>query len=333
MNLEVKYDKRITDYIIVRSLCDEYNTFYNSNGFFYTYKPADVIHNSVVVPHIDQLTSNDLKAIKETKKINDGKEIYDYKLEFNPKKPSNFETLKQQIENKEQDLLKIINQVLPELKIDSIDLTIYISSYGTTASFYNNQVDNNIIIILRNDAPLTEIIFGIINIFFSRYYGNPQKDNSLYLWQEKQLIIDFLIKHTKIAEIFTSLNSNVYNNRLAIPDVEQATIHNKIKNAYNLNTNTLLNFSIKNIIMHGERQIINISNTESKLLSALIKEQGKVLTFDELAELIWNDSADEKYSLQAINKHIQRLRKILVENGINRQVIFTVRNQGYIFID
>ena len=53
----------------------------------------------------------------------------------------------------------------------------------------------------------------------------------------------------------------------------------------------------------------------------------KIIGFDEVADILWRN--EEDYSLWAMNKAMQRIRKKLVEIGLPENSLVTKRKQGY----
>ena len=90
-----------------------------------------------------------------------------------------------------------------------------------------------------------------------------------------------------------------------------------------------LGFPQKEIKINLENIIF--SKQEKDLLTALIKNKGKILDFDQVANIIWKDKADDKFSLEAMAKLVENLRRKIKTLGINKEVIFTKRGKGYIF--
>ena len=70
-----------------------------------------------------------------------------------------------------------------------------------------------------------------------------------------------------------------------------------------------------------------LTRQEYQLLSNLIENPRNMLTFDEIADILWPNGED--YSLWAITKLIERLRKKLSQNGISPHLIQTKRKKGY----
>ena len=73
----------------------------------------------------------------------------------------------------------------------------------------------------------------------------------------------------------------------------------------------------------GEK--IHLTSVESKLLEALARQSGKILSRDELAHLCGVDGNDRTVDVQ-----ITRLRKKIEEDSRYPRFIQTVRGQGYI---
>ena len=77
-----------------------------------------------------------------------------------------------------------------------------------------------------------------------------------------------------------------------------------------------------------KKPVVNLNPTEKILLKHFIEKENQVVSFDEIADIIFK--SDEEYSLYAIAKKIERLRNKLEENGISGSYIQTLRGQGYL---
>lgn len=77
----------------------------------------------------------------------------------------------------------------------------------------------------------------------------------------------------------------------------------------------------------------NLTRQETDLLNFLTTSSGQVVSFDKVAEILWGEKSFEKYSLQAMAKVVENLRKKIRDSGINRELIFTKRGKGYIFVN
>lgn len=59
----------------------------------------------------------------------------------------------------------------------------------------------------------------------------------------------------------------------------------------------------------------------------------KLVSFNEVADAIWNDASDEKFSLYSLSKFAEKIRKKLENLGIQKELIKTVRGKGYILVN
>lgn len=87
------------------------------------------------------------------------------------------------------------------------------------------------------------------------------------------------------------------------------------------------------IINHSSRNVsyqdhpINLTQTEFDLLAELIRHKGKVLSREQLGELIWGiDFTGED---RTIDSHIKNLREKLKTAGLDKSIIKTVWGIGY----
>jgi len=78
-----------------------------------------------------------------------------------------------------------------------------------------------------------------------------------------------------------------------------------------------------------DKDKIKLSKKQLLILEILYKKKGKLVTYDEIGELIWQADQD-KFSLWAIAQIIRRLRKKLSFYFINPQTIRSIRGEGYI---
>jgi two-component system, OmpR family, response regulator ResD len=87
----------------------------------------------------------------------------------------------------------------------------------------------------------------------------------------------------------------------------------------------ILNLSSREVIYENER--LNLTPTEFELLEALIKHKGKVLSREQLVDLIWgNEFTGED---RTVDVHIKNLREKLKAAGIGSSIIQTVWGIGY----
>ncbi len=76
----------------------------------------------------------------------------------------------------------------------------------------------------------------------------------------------------------------------------------------------------------NESEQVQLSPTETKILSALLERQGQIVSKDELLEKLWEN--EEFIDQNTLNVNMTRLRKKVSEVGFER--IHTVRGVGYL---
>lgn len=70
-----------------------------------------------------------------------------------------------------------------------------------------------------------------------------------------------------------------------------------------------------------------LTHMEFELLILLAKNPGKVFTRNTLLDILWHD--EQFVETRTVDVHIRRLRKKIEENGLNPDIIETIRSVGY----
>lgn len=74
------------------------------------------------------------------------------------------------------------------------------------------------------------------------------------------------------------------------------------------------------------------SRKERSVIKLLLSNEGKVVTREEIGNVIWPLNVEEKFSEWAIDQLIKRLRERLTELLIPRTVLRSVRGKGYLYV-
>jgi DNA-binding winged helix-turn-helix (wHTH) protein len=74
---------------------------------------------------------------------------------------------------------------------------------------------------------------------------------------------------------------------------------------------------------------IRLTKKEKSIVNLLQKNQNRMVTNDQIADAVWGDLVDEKYSLYAISKLMDRLRRKIYESS-GRNVVHSQRGVGYV---
>ncbi len=91
-----------------------------------------------------------------------------------------------------------------------------------------------------------------------------------------------------------------------------------------------INFSTHEVLLSGER--INLTPTEYRLLTELVRSDGKVLSHDILLEKVWGSEYKYKSDQSFLRTYIYRLRSKIGDNVNNPRMLITERGIGYRFI-
>lgn len=89
-----------------------------------------------------------------------------------------------------------------------------------------------------------------------------------------------------------------------------------------------LKFANNQFYLSGER--VKLTKKEKRILELLYKSRGKLVSYDRIGEMVWDDNVDD-FSLWAIAQIVRRLRRKLVSYSLPPQTIQSVRGEGYVF--
>jgi DNA-binding response OmpR family regulator len=81
--------------------------------------------------------------------------------------------------------------------------------------------------------------------------------------------------------------------------------------------------------LHG--QLLNLTPTEFRLLTCLMRKADRVLSCQELVREVQNYDCDEREARDIIRVHVRRLRQKVEPDPANPQYILNVRGVGYTF--
>ncbi len=119
-------------------------------------------------------------------------------------------------------------------------------------------------------------------------------------------------------------------------DVLVAMIENKIKYFVNNQGADLYAFgdtehhpNIHSLIRNGKK--IELTILENRILLYFLQNMGRVITRDELMQVVWGYSSN--VNTRTLDMHIVRLRKKIEVNADKPAYLQTVRGMGYKFVD
>lgn len=345
--MRIETSVKSESYRIARTLSDTFSGFYISNKFLILpYNKVDLTKltaNSVLLPEeVTDITELEISSIKFPEKVSfrySSSSLNNYlakceKLvtdgDYLSKIPRFNEKDSALIERTLINLCREVTAILPDFKPDLDKLTIHPTLFGTKGSFFRASNSEIKIYIRCNSGKLEmERIFFLLLAIFTR----PKlRETYQAQWNDAQLVEEWFINETIIAEILRkyrlkpeliSLNKSIRQGihseyeELSKQFIQQLGLDDSQKK-WSLN---------ENFIYYGQQKVKELTWEESNILKNMISEVYKVFTYDEISRFMLFD--DGKYSLYAISKRIERLRKKLQSQGISPFLIKNVRGEGF----
>lgn len=233
------------------------------------------------------------------------------------------ENIKKEWKKIEKTFFKDVNNFLNfEKSLAKIDeINILLTPYGTIGSFNPPRVGNKfkLFVTSRVDMPVGNIAAGILqNLYIIENNIGGEIGEDKYI--KRMSAIAFLFENTKFFKYYPNYKNLLKNN---------FDLDIKLLNKSNEYLEKL-GFNQQEIKIDVNNQIF--TKQEKEVLGALIRNKGQVVSFDQMAELIWKNNADQKFSLEAMAKIIQNIRIKIRTLGINKEVIFTKRGNGYLLL-
>lgn len=198
------------------------------------------------------------------------------------------------------------------------NICVISTTFGSAGTFSKNKVSNKkqLLCTIRLDLPLNNlyevILKGIISV--AQTYSYTSLGTVAY--QRQNAVSDFLQHNTKLSTFFPRQ-----------PEHEISPVLRVVSRKY-LEDCGLAGITLIQVQTFSEQ----LSKQEKKVFLTLVAHDGTIVTFNELATEVWSEQATEKFSLYALAKIVESIRRKLILFRIYRQLIFTVRKQGYLFL-
>jgi len=238
-----------------------------------------------------------------------------------------YELFKNKWKKNEIKFYKALIKNFPEFKYNTLE--VHMSLFGTVGSYNISNYKNKVLIFPRIDRSIEAIFRLAITAFTHKYYfpnyvGFGDKNMlDVNKWREKQKLAQKIANKKEFRDIMTIKTGFLdileinFSGNLVLESVKYLKelgypIKSKLKSINNINY---------------------LTKKEKEILTKLINKRNDIVTFDEIADVIWKDNVCEKFSLYAIAKLIERIRKKLKQNGIINNLIHTQRGKGYILYD
>lgn len=266
-------------------------TLYQNGGFLVL--PNSENHKNVVYFPSLSYSINFWNKIKKTKSIDLSDKFPTVCTKEVLRKLKNIKYQNTKINFKE-----IINKYKNDLKNVS-KIEILITPYGTTGSYY---VKNRDIFITQRHTSTDKNFEKTLLLSIIKLKNKDRAEVGTINWIKRNSIVKYLLNIKKNSNPKKYIDENkIYLNKLGFP-TEKISFSKIIK---------------------------TLTTQEEKVLKTLRTANTEIVSFDEMADILWGEKVDEKYSLEAISKVIQNLRDKIRLSGIHKNIIHTVRKKGY----
>lgn len=312
--------------------------FYQQKGFLLCEKlPEGLVDLQAEFVLIPQLLMEYILEGFDWDKLN-AQDVYDFILDPNFRLPdANHELMailsslndeKKQIHWNLTKLTEAVEVAADLVQIDQLHIIIHPNTFGALSTFKTIK-NNEVHLYPRLDAPLERLFNSIWGALIRRIYSHIE-------WEEYHLYQLFMTYHTKIKDIL-GINGGPpltpYQEIQQNPDLylEAVTESKTLFTKLGFPAEETIQINNGKLMLSGYGEIDFLTSKEIKVFNALVQQAGNPISFDELGDTLWPGDVD-KFSLQAISKLIERIRKKLKDNGLRKEIIFTKRRFGYIYI-
>lgn len=227
---------------------------------------------------------------------------------------------------------KIIPQVISFLfkfvpsapKVNSI--VIHPSYFGTCGSFSLINEAGEVVLFPRIDQGIKTIVECLLTSILRENSINELKAD----WSETEFLIDWLIHSSSLSQILPTDNvwSGTLNQTRSTVCTDLQEESTRFLSSIGAPSPTTQTFSIKDKVVHfAKKPLATLTARELNLMSKLIELSPSPLNNDQIGDLIF--AKEDKFSLSAISKTIERLRTKLEVQGISPHYLATASGIGY----
>ncbi|PIR98811.1 hypothetical protein COT87_02805 [Candidatus Collierbacteria bacterium CG10_big_fil_rev_8_21_14_0_10_44_9] len=193
-------------------------------------------------------------------------------------------------------------------------LTIISTQYGPYTTFSLAKTPHsNITIYVRQDSTIDRLLWTILTSLF-----RPKMQTDMhYTWEEIEAVVDWLMSKSALACRLKLSHPTIKNLR-----AEQIATYRQQSDRYLINLGFTLNAH--------DITLPHPTTQDQKLLDLLLTKRGQTVSYEDIASVLWTGNDD--WSLYAVVKAIERLRRQIKESGIHTPLILAHRKLGYSLI-
>lgn len=192
-------------------------------------------------------------------------------------------------------------------------IVVKVTRYGTVASSEKlvTRDGSQKTFFLREDVDISHLAAMIIN---SILYA--ERKNLGVTWSKREALMDFVMTRPVMRKLFPHFH----------PMMSQlARVSARVRKE---SERYLRELGMSQPKEEFEIEKMRLSKLEKKVMKILIEHQGELVSYDELADIVWG--VGEFKTFWALNKLVERMRLKLVKLGIEGKRVESVRGQGYL---
>lgn len=201
-------------------------------------------------------------------------------------------------------------------------VNIHSTQYGphTTFSLADKQ-HSEITIFVRQDSSIDRLLWTLLTCLFRPKMMTEMKIS----WEEMEATVDWLMAESSLNCGYKPTHPTIKNLR-----AEQLAKYRRESDDYlnHLGLSGVLKLQKNGSeYLYGDIVITTIPTKERLLLDLLLSNRGSTVTFEQIANVLWPGKED--WTLYAIVKCVERLRRHFKSTGIMTPLIHAHRRVGY----
>lgn len=211
---------------------------------------------------------------------------------------------------------------------DVSNIEIYPTSFGSECMRYSWFLEENSTIRLfpRIDAEVSETFKMMIYERLCRF-GKKYP----YEWSERIAISEFTVRNIYNRNGWKIGNKSFLFGTRDVKDGKLYEESLKYLQKLGFSFSSSLNCRQGNIFWNDKQ--LSLSKQECIVMELLIKNSGKIITYDEIGSAIWQNDFTNKFSLEAISQMVSRIRSKLDDNGVISDIVQNVQGKGYLLVN
>lgn len=210
-----------------------------------------------------------------------------------------------------------LDHYLPEARGLHDKVVVDVGRVGTVSSSYWSEKHYY----LRADRGLGDLAAMIIN---HAMYVNRQSMG--ITWTKREALMDFIMTRPAMKRLFPDF-APVYQQLLKLPKKAKQASEVYVRSLGIVPRDKELEIIKGKVYVRGVCEDKRFGKKERRIFEILLRHTGDVVSYDELADVVWGEG--EFKSFWALAKLVERLRKTLSEIGLDPKRLESVRGQGY----